>query len=412
MIRYLLIMILLAFSKHAEATLAGGRPNAFSQGQNAFAGVINPANAVWIPDRLDIGAFWVNQKGSLNNHDNNPSLPPGKIDMTYRARNILTADMAIHKRFDGLRCLPDSQFSFSLASYTTPGVVKVRTKVPFPISGTTPIKVHNKTEVLSAVFSLKLNKTISVGISVDYLRFSHLRNGYQNADNFLRSVSPGHVTNRGTDHSNDVGLTVGFRWNITEKLHFGTAWSRKSYAGQYRKYRGFEPHHAHNYTPQLFGAGFNYIFTDRIAGRLEVLWTNLGNLPSANNNFLPNGSPNLNKRGSNKSPGPGQQDATYINMGMGCKINKMLSVGAGLSHRIKLRSKNKNIASHTYRLQTIYDILSVGANFNCGKHDIFMSFAYGFRNSVSGYLPEASGGGKLSGHKQNVSLSFSWGYLY
>lgn len=412
MVKYLLFVNLFALYTAAYGTLAGGRLNAFSEGQNAFAGVINPANAVWIADRFDLGAYWVHQKSSLNNHDNNPFFPSGKFDLTYRSKNLFTADFAVHKQV-GLKIGSKTyDSSFSLAAYTTPSFIKLRTKEPIRIAGTTPLILLNRTDVISAVFSLKLSTSHSIGISIDYLYLSHRRNGFQNSDNSLRSVSPGHVTNKGVDHSSGIGFSIGWRWKITKSLDFGTAWAKKSYCGQYRKYRGFEPHHAKNYTPQIFGAGFSYRFTSRLAGRLEVLWTNLGNLPDSNNNVLPNGSLNLHKRGSDKSPGPGLQDATYINVGLGYKLNSLLSVGAGFSHRIKLPRKSSNIISHTYTLQTIYDTLSLGADFNYKKHNLFLGITYGFKNSVSGYMPIEIGGGRFSSQKQNASLSISWGYRY
>lgn len=411
MMKYFLFICLFGMPTTAYATLAGGRPNAISEGNNAFAGVVNPANAVWIADRFDLGTFWVKQKSSINNRDNNPLFPPGKTDYTYRSKNLFTADAAIHKQI----CLQVGsklfESSVSLATYTVPAVLKIRTKEPIPASGTTPLVVQNKTNVVSGVFSIKLNASHSIGFSIDYLRFSHRRDGFQNSDNPLRSVSPGNVTNRGNDHSNGIGLGFGWRWNISERLDFGAAWIKKSYCGHYRKYRGFEPHYAKNYTPQTLGAGLSCKFSSKFAGRLEVLWMNQGDLPGANNNVLPNGSLNLNKRGSNKSPGPGLQDATYINVGLGCKVNSFLSLGAGFSHRIKLR-KSANFLSHTYTLQTIYETLSLGANVNYKKHDLFFVFSSGFRNRVSGFLPAELGGGKFSGEKQNISLSISWGYKY
>ncbi len=412
MIKYLLIMNLFGVSASAYGVLAGGRPNAFSEGNNAFAGVVNPANAVWIADRFDVGAFWVHQKSSLNNPDNNPFFLPGKTSFTYRSSNLFTADVAIHKQVKLKAASKSFDGSFSLAAYTVPTFVKLGTKKPIPISGTTPMRLLNKTNVISAVFSLKLNASHSLGFTIDYLYFSHRRSGFQNTDNSRRSVSPGHVTNKGMDHSNGIGFSVGWRWNITERLNFGAAWVRKSFCGQYRKYRGFEPHHAKNYIPQTVGAGFSYRFTSRLAGRLEVLWSNLGNLPNSNNNVLPDGRLNLNKRGSNKSPGSGLNDATFINIGMGYRLNSMLSLGAGLSHRIKLARKTSNILSHTYRLQTIYDTLSLGGNFIYKKHELFLVFSHGFRNKVSGFLPIELGGERFSGEKQNTSFSISWGYKY
>lgn len=412
MIKYLAFVNLFGLYATAYGMLAGGRPNAFSGGNNAFAGVVNPANAVWIKDRLDVGVFFVNQKSTLNNQDNNPLVPKGKTDFTYRSRELFTTDLAIHKqvKLNFFKKAFDS--SFSLARYTLPTLVKLRTKKNIPLAGRTPLKLVNRTDVISLVFSLKLNPFHSIGCTVDYLYFSHLRNGFQNSDTPRRSVSPGNVTNRGTDHSSGIGFSLGWRWNITEKLNFGTAWTRKSYCGRYRKYRGFEPHHAKNYTPQSLGAGFTYRFTSALSGRLEVLWSNFGNLPSSNNAVLPNGRLNLNKRGSKKSPGPGQQDATFINFGLGYQLNSMLSLGAGFSHRIKLTRNHSNILSHSYSRQTIYDVMTLGANFTREKHDVFFVFSYGFKNRVAGFMPQELGGGRFVGSKQNVSLSLSWGYKY
>lgn len=403
-----LTFVLNLISSIAYGMVAGGRPNAISGGHNAFAGVVNPANAVWVKDRFDIGLFLVHQKLTFNNQDNNPLFNPGKINQTYRSEYIITEDAAIHKvgTVSGYEC------SISLAAYTTPSYIKLRTKEPIPITGKTPISLIDKTQVISSIFSLKLNENHSIGFSLDYFYLSHLRKGFQNADNPLRSVSPGHVTNNGMDHSQGLGLTLGWRWNINKSLTFGLAYIKKSYVGQYRKYRGYEPHHAKNYIPETLGGGFTYQFSPKIAGRLEVIWTDFGNLPNSNNNILPNGKLNTNKRGSNKSPGSGLQDATFINFGLGYKVNTMLSFGAGLSHRIKQPRKSPYIISHSYIRQTIYDLATIGVNYNYNKHDIFLTLSHGFENHQSGLMPEQLGGGKFSSKKNYNSLSIAWGYLY
>lgn len=408
---FFIIILILCYAETAQGMLAGGRPNAFSEGNNAFAGVVNPANAVWLKNRLDIGVFCVYQKSSYNNCENNPNFPLGKTDLTYKSRNIVTADVAIHKRFKLKIGAQDFDSSFTLAFYAVPTIIKLRTKIPFPLSGTSPIRVYNKTQVMSAVFSLKLNPSHSIGFTIDYLYFSHLRNGFQNSDNARRSVSPGHVTNKGIDHSGGIGCSLGWRWNITNRLSFGSAWTKKSYGGQYRKYRGYEPHHAKNFTPQTLGAGFSYRLHERLAGRLEIFWSNFGNLPNANNNVLSNGKLNLHKRGSKKSPGAGLQDATFINVGMGYQWNSTIALGVGFSHRVKLKNSS-NILSHSYRLQTIYNVLSLGMHFKYEHHECFVVYSHGFKNHVSGYMPLELGGGKFKSEKENDSLSLSWGYKY
>lgn len=225
--KYFAIVSLFVPYSTASETQTGGRPNAFSQGNTAFAGIVNPANAVWVADRFDMGVFWVHQKSSITNFDNNPLFPPDKIDLAYKSRDLFTTDAAIQKQVK-LNILSKSfDTSFGLATFTLPNYTKLHTKKPFPIAGTTPITLLNKTDAISAVFSLKLNTCHSIGLSIDYFYFSHRRNGYQNADHPLRSVSPGNVSNNGIDHSHGIGLGVGWRWKISKKLDFGVAWSRK-----------------------------------------------------------------------------------------------------------------------------------------------------------------------------------------
>lgn len=402
------LFLLLFISHSVYGMLAGGRPNAISGGHNAFAGVVNPANAVWIPNRFDLGVFVVHQKAYLNNKDNNPFFPLGKINQTYKSEYLVNGDAAIHKHIK----FGPYDSSVSLATYTTPGIVQVRTKEPLPLTGTTPIRVDNKTRVVSGIFSLKLNDQHSLGFSLDYFYLTHRRNGFQNADNPLRSVSPGHVTNKGWDHSSGLGLSLGWRWDITKSLTFGFAYIKKSYVGQFRKYRGYEPHHAHNYIPETIGGGFTYKFTKQLAGRLEVLWNDFGNLPNANNSILPDGSLNRNKRGSNKSSGPGLQDATFINMGLGYKINKMWSLGSGWSHRIKLPRHSPYIISRSYLRQTTFDLATIGINCNYNHNDFFLTFTHGFDNHQSGLMPPQLGGGKFTSKKSFNSVSLAWGYLY
>ncbi|PJD93705.1 MAG: hypothetical protein CK425_12510 [Parachlamydia sp.] len=403
-----LIFVLNLLNSTAYGMVAGGRPNAVSGGHNAFAGVVNPANAVWIKDRFDVGFFLVHQKSSLNNQNNNPLFNPGKINLTYKTESLSTWDGAVHKggKVNGYEC------SISLAAYTTPSYIKARTKKPIPLIGNTPVFLEDKTQVISSIFSLKLNENHSIGFSLDYFYLSHLRKGFQHADNSRRSVSPGHVTNNGMDHSHGLGLALGWRWNINKSLTFGLAYIKKSYVGQYRKYRGYEPHHAKNYIPETIGGGFTYLFTQRIAGRLEVLWTHFGNLPNSNNTISSNGKLNTHKRGSNKSPGTGLQDATLINLGLGYKVNTMLSIGAGFSHRIRLSRKSPYIISHGYMRQITYNLATFGVNYNYHPHDFFLTLSHGFKNHQTGYMPEQLGGGKFSSMKRYNSLSIAWGYLY
>lgn len=399
---------LCAMSDGLYGVLAGGRPNAVSGGQNAFAGVVNPANSVWVEDRVDVGGFFVHQTSFLRNQDHNPFFPPGSLDQTYRVKWLSTVDAAIHKRF----LLWRTACSLSGAFYTTPGYTKLRTKTPLSLLGQTPVIVENKTEVCSAVFSCKIHPNHSFGMSMDYFMLSHRRNGFQNADNPFFSVSPGHVTNRGKDRSSGVGWSVGWRWKVDDALAVGLVFVKKSSVGQYRKYRGYEPDHAKNSIPKTIGGGCTYHFSSKMAGRLEFLWTGLGDLPNANNAIEPDGTLNLHKKGSKKSSGPGLQNATYLNVGLGYAPFAGVAVGLGFSHRFKHARRSPYILSHGYMRQITYDLITIGANVRLGLHDWFFSLSHGLSNHQSGTMPKVLGGGNFSSVKHYDTLSFAWGYLY
>ena len=209
---------LLLFSSQADGFLAGGRPNSFSGGINAFAGISNPANAVLIPDRWDVGFYWIHQKSNFNNFDNNFRLPPGKTDTSYHKKNIFTYDAAITRQIK----IPKLEAaSVGLAFYFAPNPTAIQTKESIPFLGTTPFGVRKQTRVISGIFSFKLNQSHSFGLSVDYFFLSYSREGNQNTDNPERSVSPGNVTNNGTDHSSGPGISLGWHWKISSKLSLG-----------------------------------------------------------------------------------------------------------------------------------------------------------------------------------------------
>jgi hypothetical protein len=90
----------------------------------------------------------------------------------------------------------------------------------------------------------------------------------------------------------------------------------------------------------------------------------------------------------------------------------MWSLGAGLSHRIKLKRKSPYFISRSYTRQIIYDLVTLGANFNYHHHDFFLTLSHGFENRQSGYLPDVLGGGKFESSKRYNALSLAWGYLY
>lgn len=406
------ILLLLSISSTALAMLAGGRPNTFSEGNNAFAGVVNPANAVWLTDRFDIGAYYVHQKSSLTNRDNNPLFPKGKLDLSYGTKNLFTTDFAFLKLFKVPFSSKTFESSVTLAGYTVPGSLKVGTKNPLPFAGTTPILVSNKTEVISAIFSIKLNQSHSFGVSVDFLRLSHLRNGFQNSDNPLQSVSPGHVTNNGTDRANGVGCSVGWRWNITKALSFGAAYVKKCDCGHFSKYRGFEPKHAKCGVARTLGGGFTYRFGGKFAARAETLWTNLADSSGANGSISQDGRLNPHKKGSKNAPGPGLQDALFINLGVGAKLHDMFVMGIGYSHRMKWARNSPYFFAQSYAQQTIFDILSLGSMLIYKRHELFLVYSYGFKNEVSGIVPETLGGGTLHSQKRNMTFSASWGYKF
>lgn len=62
--------------------------------------------------------------------------------------------------------------------------------------------------------------------------------------------------------------------------------------------------------------------------------------------------------------------------------------------------------------QTIYNLVSLGANFNYHRNDFYLTVSHGFENYQSGYMPKEIGGGKFNSEKCYNAISFAWGYKY
>jgi hypothetical protein len=57
-------------------------------------------------------------------------------------------------------------------------------------------------------------------------------------------------------------------------------------------------------------------------------------------------------------------------------------------------------------------MLTLGSNYKTEKQEFFLAVSRGFRNKVSGRMPEPLGGGRFVAERETVSVSFSWGYFY
>lgn len=251
---------------------------------DAFAGVYNPAGITAIPDRIDMGLYWIQRYQRSKIHDL-PTYPPFVVEQTHlqpsrfndswdasKTPNTYAAEFAIKKGWCKQICNRNVELaaSFNIHNHDYQKTTYGR---PVPLLGTTPMGGEIVIETASMVFASKICNMHSFGLSVNFNVQRLKIDGFQNIDNPLQSQFPGYVTNRGYSYSNGWGVTLGylFEWN---NLKAGLSWRPKTSMKNFNKYKGFIPEQGSVDIPEALAGGISYRLFNcvTVAGEARYTW--------------------------------------------------------------------------------------------------------------------------------------------
>ena len=375
-----------------------------AQPQDTLAAANNPAGMVLQGDRLDVGLDWFRpiRTGELRGNGNPAN--NGTYDASDK-KNFLIPEFGYNKMLS-------QDMSVGVSVYGNGGMNTSYTK-PFPLFGTTNPGIDLSQLFIAPTFSMKLNQSNSVGISVNFAYQRFKATGLQNFDNSTYSSSPGNVTDRGYDSSTGWGVKVGWIGQVTPDLSFGLTYQSKTSMGKFDKYKGLFAEQGGFDIPENYGAGFSW--------KVAPAWTVSGDVKQIQYSKVASVGDSVNclfagacKLGTNNGAGFGWNDMTVYKLGVSYQQSQNLTLRAGYSYGKQPIPESQTLLNMLAPAVN-NDHMTLGATWTlANKSEVTVAYMHAFDNTVSGSnsIPSGFGGGNTNLKMYQDSLGVAYGMKF
>lgn len=408
-LRIFLLLLVVFFNQSLHA-IAGASVKAFGMGlvsvaypQDSLAAANNPAIGVAIDNRLDLEAF-VSYWNGFTTIKNNP-LTSGSFQAFERS--YLTAAPALGFNYH-LNC----NLAIGMTIYNR-NYQKTTYKNPNPLLGTSQPGSEYINETISPNISYKWGNH-NVGMSLNWQIERIKVNGLQNFDNAFFSDFPGHVTNKGYNYAQGVGVTLGWLWEATDTFNLALSWTPKTHMSRMKKYKGFIAQHGRLDVPQKINAGFAWKFNPCLHFAFEYEWEQWSGIKSIHNKIRGSLADFFeNKLGSNTGSGFGWTDKHNFRFGVAYAINAwILRMGGGFAGSAVKKSQT---ALNSLTNDVSQSFASLGATWKVSCHNELSFFlSTRFYRKVKGRndIPDFEGGGDVALSEIKSAAGLAWSYIF
>ncbi len=299
---------------------------AVAYAQDSLVGATNPAGMVWVGTRFDEA----NQALFF------------RREYTWENGNFAGTGLPTGGRSRGLpewKWIPSSGINYDLDDWSSIGVSSYgcggHTEYPRtnPVAagttGTPPnlsfpqrnrFGLAFRQFIAACTYSRWITDYQSVGISLLFGIQTARVKGFFAFDTPTRSISPGHVTNEGTDWAVGAGVRIGWMGRLLPKWTFGLSATSPMWFTKFKQYSGLFPQHGKVNTPPILAAGVTWHWMQdsnisfeyqRVFYTQEQIWSNsIGNFVAAGGTQL---------AGADHGPGFGWRDANFYKLGIDYK---------------------------------------------------------------------------------------------
>ncbi len=252
--------------------------------QDAIAAANNPAGMVMVGDRVDIGLIWFKPTRSAEITGNNCGpCGGGTMNGTYDGNgrsNFFIPSFGYNKMIS-------ADTSVGVSVFGNGGMNTQYNTNPFAAFGA--LLVHlgiNLSQLFIApTWSMKINSTNAVGVSLNLAYQMFSATGLQAFDNAVLSSNPGHVTNNGTDTSTGYGFRFGWTGEVTSMVTLGATYQTKTKMGKFSKYAGLFAEQGGFDIPSNYGVGAAIKAAPGTTVAFDVQRINYSNVASVGNSF-------------------------------------------------------------------------------------------------------------------------------
>lgn len=441
---------LCSWSSQAEAIAAsvkstGMAATAVAYPLDALAAAYNPAGAMEICDRLDVGGYWLHDQGhatlrgnTLDNPLPSPPFPPGssfsslflggKVNgkfQGFRSHNSYSGDFGFNKR---LGCCNEWAVGVVFYNRNYSKTTYNKNLVLFGKSHAGLEYIHETLSPYVAYQWCDMNFGISVNIMAQRLKVNGLENfDMPSPPAPFGTSSVGHVTNKGYDYSWGCSFTLGWQWHVLDCVTIGLVYQPKTNMSRFDKYKGFLSHRGRLDIPPMYAGGIAWRALCNLVFAFDVQYYGWENVKALHQPLIHKGT--LQPLGSTNGPGFGFRNQVFYRLGVDWQVSEELSLRAGYRYGV-CPVRSSQTAVNALTLDTVEQFLTLGATYAINPcHELSGLFAYGFNKKVKGkgsippgipnptlaallHQPIGFGGGEadLSANKYVVGISWGWNY--
>ena len=384
---------------------------------DGFGGANNPAQMVFVGDRLDLGvSLFMPTRGAVRT---DASIPPLNGNVDSESKEFLIPEFAYN-------ALVRPDLSLGVTVYGNGGM---NTDYPqgnfqcpnpqtfqfFPanmLCGQGRLGVDLLQLVVAPTVAYKVTEDHAIGLAplLTYQRFR-----LEGAQLFgLLSSDPNSLTNNGYDNSRGIGVRIGYLGRISQFISVGAQYATKTRMSKFSKYKGLFADQGEFDLPSNFGVGVMVHPTSAWDVALDyerILYSGVSSVGNPSTNQAPLGAAG--------GPGFGWQDVNVIKVGVQYAASPALTLRAGYNHSdnpIQARDVTFNILAPG----VVQDHFTLGAThpFGAGS-EVTAAFMYAPPKSVTGSslfnpLIQSLGGPPNAGgtetiHLSEMSFGLAWG---
>jgi long-chain fatty acid transport protein len=277
-------------------------------------------------------------------------------------------------------------------------------------AGSAPLGVNLEQAFLSTNYARKVSDKVTIGISPVFAVQRFRAEGLEAFSGL--SVSPGSLTNRGTDTSTGFGVNLGVLYDHNAEWTFGAAYRSRVNMSKFSKYNGLFADDGDFDIPAtlLLGAAYTparapqFTFT----GEYQRIW--YSNIPAIGNPSAPPQGP----LGSANGVGFGWRDMDIWRLAAIWRKSDRLTLRTGVSYSSKFIEDGGEVVINTIAPAAPQWHLSVGGAYVLSDRWTFQfSYTHAFSETFSGNNPALTGAPqnvKIRMHQNEIStgLSYRW----
>jgi len=274
--------------------------------------------------------------------------------------------------------------------------------------------------VIAPTAAYKVADRHSLGISplFGYQRFK--AEGLQAFDNPGFSTSSGNVTNKGYDTASGWGARIGWLGRITDDLTLGAAYSTKVAMSKFDKYKGLFAEGGGFDMPENYNVGLAYKVSPTVTVAADYQRINYSKVKSVGNpsSLILNcpavgGSDPSACLGGSNGAGFGWHDVDIWKLGIEYRHSDQLTLRGGYNHSdnpIKAADVTFNILAPG----VVQDHVTLGLTYKFqGGGELTAAYMHAFQNSVTGpslfnSFGVPAGNEKIQMYENSIGIAYGW----